>query len=668
MLCDACLRVLGRIKYVGPDGVEDEEEDKVEGELEMDRRSQDLGEHHANFASFEQAVEAGCSFCQRQMVVIGRAEETMPPLLVSAYTWYDDLYGQTITLEFTDGCEKSWNCFSLKRTTEIREFTKNTGSDQCLAQVSYWLNICREQHTKCERPRDVASATWKPTRLVYVHPQDDEFRLVEHEEISYGVKYCTLSHCWGQVEDKIVLTAQNIRAWKARLPDLTRMKTFTDAIEIARRLGSHYIWIDSLCIIQNSRQDWRHESVLMSNVYKYSSYNISATSATDDTIGCFFDRDLKLAFPLRLQFSARALDSGPTDDDRCVEIVESSTLDGYYELELRDHDIWRQDVTNSIVNKRAWVLQERVVAPRIIHFTYTQLYWECGELHASENRPRGLFEDVSTDCTVDLKKCSLFTLPPLENEQHDRRNEAWDAYENAIDAYSHMCLTQTGDKLVAISAIMRQLQPFIRCRYLAGHWEDDLIWQLGWEVYDGVRPVAYRAPSWSWASVDGHVKVSPWRTTNLTYLLEILEANVDLVGEDEFGQVSGGYLRVRGHLIEIDVLNPDTILVNGKRTSFDIRWDDHSGPAKAPLRLHCLPLKSFQSVESLLGFDVLCLEQVEPLGSFQRVGLLRIRYATSDDFNTNPLLSLMGQPQLDEDGYPVDLVQDKSLMREITIV
>lgn len=181
---------------------------------------------------------------------------------------------------------------------------------------------------------------------------------MEREEIPSGVTYCTLSHCWGQVPNKIVLTTQNIHAWKLIIPDLSRLKTFTDAIHIARRLGFHYIWIDSLCIIQNSRQDWLDESARMSDVYKYSSCNISADSAVDDTIGCLFDRDLNIAFPLRLYFGARGADLHPTSDGRIVEIIEPSKLNGYYKLEVADLANWTRGVTTSAINKRAWVLQE----------------------------------------------------------------------------------------------------------------------------------------------------------------------------------------------------------------------------------------------------------------------------------------------------------------------
>lgn len=77
------------------------------------------------------------------------------------------------------------------------------------------------------------------------------------------------------------------------------METFKDAIKVTRSSGLKYIWIDSLCIIQDSQSDWLHESKLMSNVYKYSYCNISATAAANDTIGLFCERNPSLDFPVR---------------------------------------------------------------------------------------------------------------------------------------------------------------------------------------------------------------------------------------------------------------------------------------------------------------------------------------------------------------------------------
>jgi hypothetical protein len=164
---------------------------------------------------------------------------------------------------------------------------------------------------------------------------------VEGEDIPDQVTYATLSHCWGKIEDKLMLMVENNIDWKKEIPQFGKLKTFQDAIQIARRLGIWYIWIDSLCIIQNKKEDWQAEASRMSNVYKYSSCNITATSARSDMGGCFSSRDLSNLRevhlqPLRINFKSDS-SSDSLDKPGLVITVASRpetprTLEGKYDL------------------------------------------------------------------------------------------------------------------------------------------------------------------------------------------------------------------------------------------------------------------------------------------------------------------------------------------------
>lgn len=135
--------------------------------------------------------------------------------------------------------------------------------------------------------------------------------------------------------------------------------------------------------------------------------------------------------------------------------------------------------------------------------------------------------------------------------------------------------------------------------------------QLEWRfLSEGVRPATYRVPSWSWAYVDGLVYFSNMSSlsgpASSSPLLKILEAHIELAGEDEFGQVSRGHLRVRGQLIGIEIRDSKTILVDGEKTKLQLFLDNHSSldrspqirsrgfwcfpRKKSPFQLHCLPL------------------------------------------------------------------------------
>jgi len=206
-----------------------------------------------------------------------------------------------------------------------------------------------------------------------------DLHLVEGDEIPTSVAYATASHCWGNLQDKLILTHENHDSWKRKIPPFGQMKTFEDSVEVARRLGFRYMWIDSLCIIQDSRKDWEAEASLMGNVYKFSSLNISATWAENDTEGCFAYPRLKLRSeePLRLHFTDMEVTIEPSNTSpypkNALTCKDGSREPrGKYSLMETPGD-WVWDVHRGSVNLRGWVLQEvrRSVLPSVPSETRT---------------------------------------------------------------------------------------------------------------------------------------------------------------------------------------------------------------------------------------------------------------------------------------------------------
>lgn len=149
------------------------------------------------------------------------------------------------------------------------------------------------------------------------------------------------------------MTQRNIASWTREIPCSDIMHTFRDAIDVTRALGFQYLWIDSLCIIQDSESDWLHESSLMSDVYKFSDCNITAAHATSDAIGLFVDRETPQNPPVI--FDASTLGSKtlnePGDNDRGGRCF-GGPYDRYEYTEA-----WK-DLAQSPLYKRAWVVQE----------------------------------------------------------------------------------------------------------------------------------------------------------------------------------------------------------------------------------------------------------------------------------------------------------------------
>lgn len=138
-----------------------------------------------------------------------------------------------------------------------------------------WLEFCQEHHPLC-RP---AHSAFLPTRLVFVGEMPSMSKICASSDIPAGtsIKYTTLSHCWGEPKF-LTLTSLNLDSMMECLPTELLTPVFRDAIDLTRSLGIEYIWIDSLCIVQDSHKDWTYQSEMMGEVYKHSWLNIAATS------------------------------------------------------------------------------------------------------------------------------------------------------------------------------------------------------------------------------------------------------------------------------------------------------------------------------------------------------------------------------------------------------
>jgi hypothetical protein len=150
-------------------------------------------------------------------------------------------------------------------------------SGSCMTLAQKWLQDCSQgkgKHAKCPQ----AVQTELPTRVIDI----EEMRLHCPAPEAKGL-WVSLSHCWGG-SSPLQTTTGNLESHMAGLPG-PFPQTFADAVAVTRMLGLRYLWIDSLCIIQDSHEDWVHESAHMATVYENAYVTISADAAKDSFQG-----------------------------------------------------------------------------------------------------------------------------------------------------------------------------------------------------------------------------------------------------------------------------------------------------------------------------------------------------------------------------------------------
>ncbi|KAI3333061.1 HET-domain-containing protein [Ustulina deusta] len=399
-----------------------------------------------------------------------------------------------------------------------------------------WLSECRAnvggEHSNCQ----VGNTSWHPTRLLDLSILKDTGRVLLDQSSLDRSEYITLSHCWGTwgAAELPVLTKSNIDARVDHGMDFALFPpTFRDAIEVAGWFNIRWLWIDSLCIIQDSREDWQREAPMMCDVYQNALLNISADYAVDARGGCFRDRYFATVDAFRL-------DLKPLQSSWWVSVDERNLFE------------WIKDAPSS---ERAWIYQERHLARRVLHFTEHEVFWECratAPSFRSETYPQGspLWRDFLGQTKLGLRATSTGSI--CDNPHLMR---GWDA---ACRDYSRRKLTYQSDKLPALSGIARHFGS--RCledTYVAGVWLSQLPRALFWNVPKRERPGARPpptesgAPSWSWMSCAAPVEPSTLENSYHVADVTTILADYKHKTADQYGEVERAHLHVYGFVRRI---------------------------------------------------------------------------------------------------------------------
>lgn len=258
-------------------------------------------------------------------------------------------------------------------------------------------------------------------------------------------------------------------------------KTLREAVSITRRLGVQYLWIDALCIIQDSVEDWQIESSRMGEIYRDALFTISADGARDSSEGCFLPRTPQ-------PFDSTRLDLQLKDGNPCT-ISFGPKLPTY-------NGAIRGGIDGVPLNDRGWTLQERLLSRRTLHYGKHEMFWECQVLSVFEYGKRTeLYPWTKKEFVCNIEKNWEIHKAEILKEIH----RSW---RETVWAYTARKLTRYTDKLPALSGLAKTVRANTGDWYLTGIWAADLLDGLSWEAVPGdvvpiTRPTEYYAPSWS---------------------------------------------------------------------------------------------------------------------------------------------------------------------------
>ncbi|KAH0444751.1 hypothetical protein CcaCcLH18_00409 [Colletotrichum camelliae] len=388
-------------------------------------------------------------------------------------------------------------------------------------QATKWIETCVLEHADCSGQK-----------IVLIYTTEDSLE---------APKYAALSYCWGSGGQSLVLTQTNLQEWSYEgiCTDLLPA-TIRDAINVTHSLGIPYLWVDSMCIVQDSREDKERELKKMHLVYE--NCYVAICVANRESGDGFLDQTTTNVCGKPLGFQVACT----LPDGQIGTLVISIT----------EHFQPNEDE----INQRAWTLQERLLAPRTLYYTNdpSLLYWDCDSLlerHDSQN---------TTD--LELSRSHEWSMGRLRAEvaapKHHREEEPSTFDDEIIDKvmlewkqivcdYSKRVISHDEDRLNAIASLAAKFHTALPLDYIyiAGTWLDpargyrEFIHNLYWAVCWGeARPTSeYVSPSWSWASVHGEIRGEPGWSTSKEPQCTLIDCRWELASlELPYGRVRPG--------------------------------------------------------------------------------------------------------------------------------
>ncbi|KAL3420394.1 heterokaryon incompatibility protein [Phlyctema vagabunda] len=470
------------------------------------------------------------------------------------------------------------------------------GSDVNFQIARDWLQDCCKKHDAALCPPAIDHQL--PTRVIDVGSKDgfEDPKLILSSAGQKG-QYVALSHCWGSIKGiRLVTTGFNLKSHQTSIPIITMPANFRDAVIVTRKLGFRYLWIDSLCIIQDSARDWEFESARMGDIYMNACLTIAAAAAMNSDGGMLvsnYDQvDFKKFEPTRWFLIDRKKTNNyalaePSSvkrgsPNRCIMsldrdpnslTVSLTPWSTYSDLE----ENWFRCVVVGPLGHRGWTLQERTLSHRTLYYGSRQIYWQC-----SSSRKAADGEDVPISASTSVHNLSsdhsewpdLLGLQRVDGLTDLAKEQLiYQTWRTILTIYVSRRLTKQTDKLPALAGMASIIREMTGDQYVAGFWRKDLLVSLVWtsipiwvkgnaardyetlRVQWEIREPFLEGPSWSWSAVHVEDRLDFWGAQEDNRLwkskdAEIKDVNLEYLSSNPLMRVESGRLTIHGYTYE----------------------------------------------------------------------------------------------------------------------
>ena len=483
---------------------------------------------------------------------------------------------------------------SLRAPRQPRHGNLVLNAEATIFRIQQWARECVQDHPSC------SSGGFSPRRLLYVagsrHGQQT-IRLVETWP-DFSRPFVALSHCWGKTRQATTTKANYAQRLSGIAPEgLSR--TFQDAIWVTRELGLRYLWIDSLCVIQDDPDDWEREASKMSQLYGAAYLTLAASHGADGNAGLF---------PLAArENSPILLSTTGTDPEResrtsVVTLLPIPCL----RPESIVHQVFGKDgadescpipISEPLLG-RGWAFQERALSARVVHFTRQELVWECKTKQCCDcgaimmsgmSFMASLMGSLKRQTAGRTDDSDQRPMPRDDREAQYIKGSATEVgartqhsilepervWKKIVRMYTGRQLTKAEDRAAAFAGIAFAFSNMFGSEdddivgvFAAGLWDSFLPGMLLWSCASrsfldlpgperGRRVKDSKLPSWSWYSVTGPCAFldEPWQRSSCggprvfmrddDFTPEV-DFNYHVSDEFAFQYMSGGKLDILG--------------------------------------------------------------------------------------------------------------------------